>query len=233
VQLRLLGNRLFRTTTTVSVMASAAFLGVLFITPLFVQQARGASALSSGLTTFPEAIGVLVATQIAARLYPRVGPRRLMAAGMVGVAAMAALLALVGLETSTWVIRALMFLTGAGMACVFLAGQAAAFATISSSATGRASTLFNAQRQLGAALGVAVLSSVLAAVGPTQTDASGATQPHLAAYHAAYLAAAAFALAAALLALAVPDRDAAATMVRGRGAATPVQAHEGVAADGD
>ncbi|MGI8554082.1 MAG: DHA2 family efflux MFS transporter permease subunit [Dehalococcoidia bacterium] len=212
VQLHLLRNRLFFTSTSVSVVASAGFLGVLFLLPLFLQEARGASALSSGLTTFPEALGVLLSTQLVARLYPRIGPRRLMAWGMLGVAVTMSLLSLVGLETSTWIVRGLMFLTGAGMAYVFLPNQAAAFATISPSATGRASTLFNAQRQLGSALGVAILSSVLAAIGPTRLDASGAAQPYLTAYHAAFLAAAAFALAAALLALTVPDRDAAATM---------------------
>src|SRR5690606_32256354 len=56
--LPLLGNRLFRRTNAVSVFASAAFLGVLFLVPVMLQDARGASALESGLTTFPEALGV-------------------------------------------------------------------------------------------------------------------------------------------------------------------------------
>src|SRR5215216_3801456 len=194
VQLRLFANRLFRTTTSVSVVGSAGFLGILFLVPLFLQEARGASALSSGLTTFPEALGVLASSQIVARIYPRIGPRRLMFGGLLWVAVMMSLLAaVVGLETNTWIVRALMFCIGAGMACSFLSSQAAAFATISTSATGRASTLFNAQRQLGAATGVAVLSTVLAAIGPTRTDAAGAVHPHLAAYHAALFTAAAFA----------------------------------------
>jgi len=86
VQLRLLGNRLFRTTLLVSLFASSGFTGVLFLVPLFLQEARGASPLASGLTTFPEALGVVVSTQMVARLYPRVGPRRLMAGGLAGVA---------------------------------------------------------------------------------------------------------------------------------------------------
>jgi hypothetical protein len=57
-----------------------------------------------------------------------------------------------------------------------------------------------------------VLSTVLTAVGPLGHDAMGAALPHLAAYRAAFLAAAAFAMVGALIALGVPDRDAAATM---------------------
>ena len=110
--------------------------------------------------------------------------------------------------------RVLMFLTGSGMAYAFLPVQTAAFATISSASTGRASALFNAQRQLGSALGVAVLGEVLSAVGPTLLSANGTQRPNLAAYHAAFLAAAVLALTAACIALAVSDEDAAATMQR-------------------
>lgn len=212
VQLRLLGDRLFNTTNLVTMFSSGGFSGILFIIPLFLQEARGASPLASGLTTFPEALGVLLSTQIVARLYPRVGPRRLMAGGLTGVATAMSLLCLIRLESSPWLVRLLMFLIGVGMAYVFLPAQAAGFATISPAATGQAAMLSNVQRQLGLALGVAVLSSVLAAVGPVQRAATGVAAPHLAAYRAAFLTAAAFAMIAALIALTVPDRDAAATM---------------------
>jgi hypothetical protein len=91
-------------------------------------------------------------------------------------------------------------------------GQTAAFATISFADTGRASALANALRQLGAALGVAMLGQVLSVVGPTRQSATGTVVPNLTAYHAAFLAAALFALVAAGIALAISDRDAAPTM---------------------
>lgn len=212
VQLRLLANRLFRTTLTTSLFASAGFIGVLFLTPLFLQEVRGASALNSGLTTFPEALGVVCSTQLVARLYPRIGPRRLMFGGLLGVATTITLLSMISPDTNPWVVRLLMFMVGVGMAYVFLPNQAASLATIPRESTGRATTLFSAQRQLGAALGVAVLSSVLAALGPTRTGVSGAAEPNLTAYRAAFLAAAALSLTASFLALGVPDKDAAATM---------------------
>ncbi|MGH2558466.1 MAG: DHA2 family efflux MFS transporter permease subunit [Thermomicrobiales bacterium] len=212
VQLRLLSNRLFRSTLLVNFFAAGAFLGTLFLVPLFLQAARGDSPLSSGLTTFPEAIGVVVSTQFVARLYPRIGPRRLMASGLLFVAASIALISTVGLDTNLWIVRGLMFMLGVGMANVFLPNQAASLATISREATGRATTLSSVQRQLGAATGIAMVSTVLAAVGVAQVDAAGSDVPHLAAYRAAFLAAAGFALIGAFLALMVPDRDAASTM---------------------
>src|SRR3954471_4320704 len=207
VQLRLLANRLFRTTQVTSFFASAGFVGVLFLVPLFLQEVQGASPLEAGLTTFPEALGVVISTQVVARLYPRVGPRRLMAGGLVLVATAIVLLALVELTSGPWVVRVLMFTVGAGMAYVFLPNQAASLATISRSDTGRATTIANIQRQVGAAVGVAALGSVLAAAGATAGNATSFT-----AYRMAFLVAAVLALIGAVSALRVPDEEAAETM---------------------
>ena len=90
-------------------------------------------------------------------------------------------------------------------------------------ATGAASTLYNAQRQLGSALGVAVLGTVLTAVGTVTVDTAGTPVANLAAYRAAFLVASGLALVAAVIALSVRDSDAAATMRKVPGpAAEPV-----------
>jgi EmrB/QacA subfamily drug resistance transporter len=213
VQLRLLKNRLFGSTMLVSFFGTAAFLGTLFLTPLFLQAGRGVSPLTSGLTTFPEAIGVVVSTQLVARLYPRIGPRRLMAGGLAGVGIVAAMLSFLDFEGSLWAVRALMFLLGVSMAYIFLPNQVASMATISREATGRASTLFSVQRQLGGAAGVALVSTVLAGIGIATVGTGGdVAVPNLDAYRFAYLAAAGIAAIGAVLALRVPDADAAVTM---------------------
>jgi EmrB/QacA subfamily drug resistance transporter len=212
VNLRLFNNRLFRTTNLVSFFSSAGFLAVLFVGPLFLQEARGVDALQSGLTTFPEAIGVVISTQFVARLYPRTGPRMLTALGLTAVSIFMACLCFMGLNTDLWVMRGLMFMMGFGMAYAFLPMQTTAFATISRAATGQASTLYNAERQLGAAFGVAVLSTVLSAVGTVSRSANGTIIPNVTAYHAAFIAAAILALIGASFALAIHNSDAAATM---------------------
>lgn len=215
IQMRLFQNRLFRTTLTVSFFGSAAFIGVLYLVPLFLQEALQLTPFEAGITTAPEAIGVVTATQVVARVYPRIGPRRLMSFGLVGVAISILLMALVQLDTSIWVFRALMFALGASIACLFLPNQAASLATITRRDTGRATTLTNVQRQLGSALGVALLSTVLAGIGPVATTSDGATEPNLTAYRAAFVAAAIIAVVGAVIAQRVPDEDAANTMVRG------------------
>jgi EmrB/QacA subfamily drug resistance transporter len=213
LDLRLLGNALFRTSTTVTVLSMVSFFGSLFLVALFYQDGFGVSALQSGLSTFPEAIGIVVGAQIAARLYPHIGPRRLMAGGLLGVAASVSCMALVPFTADLWVMRGLMVALGLSQAHVFTPAQAAAFATISPASTGRASGFFNAGRQLGGAIGVAVLSTVISAVGVVH-DVGGFPQPNAAAYHWAFLVAAAVALFAAVLTRGIDDTAAAATMTR-------------------
>ena len=73
--------------------------------------------------------------------------------------------------------------------------------------------MFNVVRQLGGAVGVAALTTVIVAVGATKIMA-GHVVPNLASYHAAFAVAAGVAAAGAVVALTIHDADAAATMVR-------------------
>jgi EmrB/QacA subfamily drug resistance transporter len=212
IDLRLLGNRLFRSCTGVMVLASVAFLGTLYLASLFYQDGRGLSALASGLSIFPEAIGVMVGAQVASRLvYPRLGPRRHIALGLTGVLVSIGLMTLVGAQTNLWWMRLLMFVMGVMQGQVFVPSQGAAFATITPAASGRAATLFNAGRQLGGAIGVAVLTTAVVAVGAVHV-ADGRAAANLLAYHVAFGVAAAVDAVAVLVALRIRDADAAATI---------------------
>jgi EmrB/QacA subfamily drug resistance transporter len=212
VALRLLGNRLFRSANGVMILGSIAFLGTLYVISLYYQDGRGLSPLQSGLSTFPEAIGVMFGAQLATRvLYPLLGPRRHIAIGLTGTAVSIGLLSLLTAGSSLWWARLLMFTLGLAMAQVFVPSQAAAFATITPTATGRASTMFNAIRQLGGAIGVALLTTVIVLIGATHVVAGHETA-NLIAYRITFLVAAAICLAGVASALSIRDADAAATI---------------------
>jgi EmrB/QacA subfamily drug resistance transporter len=213
VGLRLLRNRLFGAATSLYGLGSVAYLGALFLASLFFQDALGLSAVQSGLATFPSALGVMAGGQIVTRvLYWRFGPRRIVVAGLVAMAATMVLMAQVGTGTSLWLARLIMLGLGLGVACVFIPAQAFSMATITKAQTGRASSIFNAGKQLGGAVGVALLITVLAAAAPAGQPA-GHAAASVAAYHDAFLAAATVALLAVAVALTIRDTDAAATMV--------------------
>ena len=208
LRLRLLGNRLFRSTGAAMAVGTAAFLGALFVVPLFFQLGLGLTALQSGLNTLPEAVGVMLGAQLGSRvLYRRLGPRRMIILGLTGMAGSLALMALIDSRTDLWWMRLLMAAMGLAMGQVMISTQAATFATISPADTGHASSLFSMSRQLGSAAGIAVLATVFTAVGTTRTIA-GRSIPNLTAYHTAFLVAALLALLAILPALTVEDAEA-------------------------
>ena len=221
LHLRLFGDRLFRATNLACLFGFAGFLGMLFVASLFVQSGKGMSALDAGLATFPEAVGVLIGVQLAGRLYPQVGPRRLIAGGLTVVGLSLVGLAQLGFSVDLWVVRGLLFVGGFGMGAVFLPLQAATFATITQAQMGRASALYNTQRQTSGAVGVAIVATVLQS--QASSDLSASPDP----FHAAYLAAAALALLGAAAAFTlVRDEDAAGTMAQGQAPAPEGTPHD-------
>jgi EmrB/QacA subfamily drug resistance transporter len=210
VDLRLLHrHRLFASATSLYALGSVAYLGALYLATLFFQDALGLSAMQSGLTVFPSALGVMAGSQVVTRmLYWRLGPRRLIVTGLAIFAATMIAMTQVGVGTSLSLIRLIMLGLGIGVSLVFIPNQAASMATITNAETGRASSIFNAGKQLGGAIGVALLSTVLAAEQPNH-DRAG----HLTAYHDGFLAAAIVALLSILVAFTVRDAHAAATIV--------------------
>jgi EmrB/QacA subfamily drug resistance transporter len=201
LHLRLFGDRMFRSANLSMFMVYAVLLGVLFLLPLFLQELRGLSALESGLTTFPQALGMLLMVPLSSRLYPRLGPRRMLMFALMGITVTSALFLLVDLGTNLWWIRAIMFLRGVSMSLAIVASQAAAFASIRSEETGRASALFNTNRQVAASIGVAALATVL-------NDHSS-----VAAFHNAFAASIVFGLLGIFFALLIHDEDAVASML--------------------
>lgn len=214
----LLRDRLYGTSCVVIFLAMASFLGTIYAVSLYFQDGLGLSALSAGLSIFPEAIGVMAGAQLAGHLYPRVGPRRVIAAGLGALALILVLTVFSDAGTTLWYMRALLFGVGLAVGHVFVPTQAAGFATIRSESMGRAAGLFNADRQLGSAVGVALLTTIMAAVGVVHVVGTK-VQPNLGAYHVAFLTAAAVAVLGSLSALWIRDKDAASTMqLRGRAA---------------
>lgn len=212
--LRLYRERMFRTSNFINTLAYGSFASFLFIFPQMVQQMLGQSALSSGLTSLPQAIGMIAMSQVVGKLYHSVGPRRLVIFGLSMVTLSNIPFSFLSLETNLWSIRGLMLLRGMAMAFSFVPLQAVTYANISPSDTGRASAIFSTQRQLSAALGVAILSTVfISRFNHLSTDGTAPLAAMLGGYRLTFAVAALLScLGAILAACTLRDADAAATM---------------------
>ncbi|MEU0948645.1 DHA2 family efflux MFS transporter permease subunit [Streptomyces canus] len=207
IDIRLLRDRLFASGTAVMTVESVTLLGALFTLTLYLQNQRHMSPMMAGLTTFPEALGVVTGSQLASRLlYRKLRPRRHLMAGAGGTSLTIAVMALVlPADTSLGLVVSLLFCMGLTVGLVFVGTQSASFATVTSVSSGRASTLFNVGRRLGGASGVAVAATVLVTAGAGRT-------PGPSGYRAAFLTLAAINLLGLYAATRVSDREAASTI---------------------
>ncbi|MEU5080972.1 MULTISPECIES: DHA2 family efflux MFS transporter permease subunit [Streptomyces] len=213
LRLRLFTDRLFRDTNLINLVGLIPIMGALYLGPLFLQQAQGRTALESGLTTFPEAFGVLLTVQITGALYARVGPRLIVGLGLAGVSATLVLLAGCDAGTGLWTVRAYMFLFGAAIGCFFIPTTVASLATIDRADLAQATMLNTVVRQTGGALAPAAVTTALV----LGTPSGAATAPPVAAYQHAFLVLAAIAAATAVFTFTMPDGPARAAA---RGGAT-------------
>jgi MFS family permease len=209
--LRLFKDRLFRTINLSAGLTYAGFFGLIFVLPLYLQSLRGYSAFQSGLAQAPQAIGVfLVSNLLGRRLYRTVGPRRLMVVGTAATSAVTCLYATAGMTTPLSTIAGFAFMRGLAVGMVFVSIQTAAYATTSMADTGRATSLFNTQRQIAYASGVALAATVISAMLPN--GSGGASDAELlSAYQAGFLAVGLIMLPAAFISWFVHDDDVAAT----------------------
>jgi MFS transporter, DHA2 family, multidrug resistance protein len=139
-------------------------MGTLFFASFYFQLVRGYSPLESGLLMTPFAAAQLVFAPRSATMVRRYGPKAVCAAGMSLVALALAGFLLVGVRTPIWVVAVLFGLMGIGMANVMPPATESIMSTLPREKAGVGSAVSNTIRQVGGALGVAILGSVLAAV---------------------------------------------------------------------
>jgi EmrB/QacA subfamily drug resistance transporter len=139
--------------------------GAVLLVTLYLQEGRDLSPLLTGLCFIPQAVGAFALAGPASKLVPVLGPRRALTAGMslgvlalVGSALSVARGPLVGLLAS-------LFVMGISARIVQVASTLAGTrGPVAARGEGSASAVLTASRQVGSALGVAVVSATLVAV---------------------------------------------------------------------
>jgi MFS transporter, DHA2 family, multidrug resistance protein len=139
-------------------------MGTLFFASFYFQLVRGYSPLESGLLMVPFAAAQLVFAPRSAVMVRRYGPKAVCATGMTLVTVALAGFVFVTASAPIWVAAALFGLMGIGMANVMPPATESIMSTLPREKAGVGSAVSNTIRQVGGALGVAILGSVLAAV---------------------------------------------------------------------
>ncbi|AEE45668.1 DHA2 family efflux MFS transporter permease subunit [Cellulomonas fimi] len=200
VPLRLFRVRSFGVANATALLFSVGVFGIVFLLSQYLQVGLGYSPLEAGVRTLPWTAAPMLVAPIAGALAPRVGVRPLLTAGLalqaLGLAWQGAL---VGGDVVYADLVPGLALAGIGMGLTFAPSATAVLADMGADDHGTASSVNATVRELGGALGVAVLVAVFTAADGTlsPTGYTAGLQP-------AMLAAAAIVGAGALLALLMP-----------------------------
>jgi len=151
-----------------------AAMGSMFFTAFYLQLVRGYSPLKAGAMMLPFALAQLIFAPRSAAMVRRYGPKGVIAAGMGLAAVVLGAFALITATTPMWVVGVLFFLNGVAMANVMPPATEAIMSSLPREKAGVGSAVNNTIRQVGGALGIAVLGSVLSAAY------RGSMAPHLA-----------------------------------------------------
>ncbi|MBB5933308.1 MFS transporter [Streptomyces zagrosensis] len=138
-----------------------ALMGVTFFIVFYTQSVRGYSPLESGLLLIPLAVAQLIFAPRARLVVDRFGSRIVCTVGMLLVAATLAGFLLLDTDTPIWVLEVLFFVQGTGMAHIMPPVTVSIMQALPREKAGSGSALNNTFRQVGGALGVAVLGSLL------------------------------------------------------------------------
>jgi EmrB/QacA subfamily drug resistance transporter len=162
--------------TAVMLGVTGLLMGVVFLTSILAQTALGYSPLQSGLAFLPLAVALVAGTHLTAHGSAHLPTRAVAAAGLAVIAGGSLVLSRLD-ASSTYAGGMLpgLCLVGVGAGLVFAAVAGTAMTGIPTEHTGMASGFLMTGHEVGAALGVAVLSAVAGTAG-TFTSASGAVE---------------------------------------------------------
>jgi predicted MFS family arabinose efflux permease len=134
--------------------------GFFFLMTQYLQFGRGYSPLEAGLATLPLALSFLVFSPRSAALAERYGPSRVMALGLTIVAIGFGVLTLLTPDTPYLVIAVAFTLLGAGMSITAAPATSEIMTSVPLSKAGVGSAVNDTTRELGGALGIALLGSI-------------------------------------------------------------------------
>jgi len=161
VDLGLFRSRGFTWASILSTVASFGMFGLLFTLPQFFQAVGGQDALGTGLRLLPVIGGLLVGARLADRIVPRLGTKVVVALGLALMAVGLAVGASTGAGTGYGMVASWVSVAGVGLGFTLPPAMNAALSALSVERSGVGSGLLQALRQIGSAVGVAVLGTVL------------------------------------------------------------------------
>lgn len=171
----LFADRRFSVGSAVITLTFFSAFGVFFLSTLYMQYVLGYSTLTTGLATLPWAATVVLSAPRSVGLGERFGVGPVMAAGLGIVAIGFGILTQLSVDTPYAILAISFALMGTGMGFVFAPATGSIMSAVPLDKAGVGSAVNDTTRELGAALGVAVLGTVLGSAYRSSIDLSSSS----------------------------------------------------------
>ncbi|MEP6814767.1 MAG: MDR family MFS transporter [Marmoricola sp.] len=161
LDLRTLRQRTYVVSLCLMAMAFMAMLGSMILLPLYLQDVRRLDVLQTGLLVMPGGIAMGLLGPAVGRAFDRYGSRPLVVPGAAGIVAALAMLTRVGLDTSVWLVLGAHVLLMVSLAAVFTPVFTLGLGALPPHLYSHGSSLLGALQQVAAAVGTAIVVTVL------------------------------------------------------------------------
>jgi EmrB/QacA subfamily drug resistance transporter len=161
IDLHLFKNRQMTIAVITMTLFAVAFFGAALLFPSYFLQVRGQKTLSTGLLMIPQGVGAMITMPIAGQLTDRIGPGKVVLAGITLIIPGMIVFTQVSTGTPYWVLLLALFVMGLGMGATMMPTFTAALQTLTHANVARGSTLMNILQQVASSIGTATFSVVL------------------------------------------------------------------------
>jgi EmrB/QacA subfamily drug resistance transporter len=162
LQLSLFRDRTFSWAMVLSFVVVTAMFGTMLLLPLYLQEVHGYDAIETGLLLLPQAAVAAISMPLGGYLTDRIGPKWVVATGMILLTIGSVVLAQIHYNSSNWLVISALMLRGFAMGFAMMPTMSAAMARVPRQYTSRASSITNTLQRLSSSVGIAVLVTVLA-----------------------------------------------------------------------
>jgi EmrB/QacA subfamily drug resistance transporter len=173
LDMTLLAHRGFLFNTIAATLVMFVLSGLLFVLPQYLQAVRGNDALGTGIRLLPMIGGLTIAAKGAPPAAERFGARATVSAGLVVLAFAAFLGSRTTVESGYGFTALWLSITGAGFGFALVPAMSGALATLPRDRAGSGSGLLMTLRQVGGAIGIALLGSLLSGAFRDRLDVAG------------------------------------------------------------
>ncbi|WP_338675514.1 MFS transporter [Streptomyces sp. SCSIO 30461] len=164
LDMRLFRHRGFSAAVLADLLTILGLSGLVFFLSQFLQLVQGRQPLEAGLAELPAAIGAVVTGLIAGRCARRFSVRSVVAGGLGAVGLALGVLTVIGQSTGYPVLGAALLVVGAGAGFSFTVTADVILSAVPKEQAGAASAVSETAYELGAALGIALLGSIVTGV---------------------------------------------------------------------